>query len=212
MDIDVLLQLSLFRGMVKEQVSPFLFATSHVSRSYKVSDFIAKEGELYRSPFFLYSGTVQTQMIAPDGKQLTVAVIEAPSLLAPAFIFASENRFPVNIQAVEKCEILIVNRDTFLNFMHTYPQAMRNFLQNISDHSLFLSQKLNAFALQSLKSRLLDYVKSHGGIENKQEAARILGVARPSLARALSELLNEKCLEIKGKKMIVNEANIRKYM
>ena len=68
---------------------------------------------------------------------------------------------------------------------------MRNFLQLVSDRTLFLSKKLNAFALQSLKSRILNYLRMHGTILNQQEVAQILGVARPSLARALSELASE---------------------
>ena len=68
-------------------------------------------------------------------------------LLAPAFIFASENRFPVNIETLETSEVLILNKDAFLEFMHQYPIIMQNFLKLISDRSLFLSKKLNEFAL-----------------------------------------------------------------
>ena len=80
---------------------------------------------------------------------------------------------------------------------------MRNFIATISDRSLFLSRKLNEFALQSLKSRLLNYLKMHGGIHNQQEVAFILGVARPSLARALSELIAEGKVTMSGKQVIL---------
>ena len=71
---------------------------------------------------------------------------------------------------------------------------MQNFLRIISDRSIFLSKKVNSFALQNLKERLLNYLHIHGDIKNQQEVANILGVARPSLARALSELANEELL------------------
>lgn len=76
---------------------------------------------------------------------------------------------------------------------------------------LISTKKLNEFALQSLKSRLLNYVKMHGGIGSQQEVAHILGVARPSLARAISELSNEGCIQIEGKEMFIDEENSKKY-
>ena len=95
--------------------------------------------------------------------------------------------------------------------MHQYPVVIQNFLKMITDRSLFLSKKLNEFALQSLKSRLLNYVKMHGSIGSQQEVAHILGVARPSLARAISELSNEGCIQIEGKEMFIDEENSKKY-
>ena len=69
--------------------------------------------------------------------------------------------------------------------------VLRRFLENISDRSVFLSRKLNEFALQSLPTRILSYLKTHGSIQNIQEVAFIMGVARPSLSRALSLLLEQ---------------------
>lgn len=141
-----------------------------------------------------------------EGKQLTIDRIKAPDILAPAFIYASENRFPVNVEATELCEVLVMDRKRFENFMHAQPAVMRNFIAIISDRSLFLSRKLNEFALQSLKSRLLNYLKMHRGIHNQQEVAFILGVARPSLARALAELIAEGKVTMSGKQVILHTA------
>ena len=44
----------------------------------------------------------------------------------------------------------------------------------------------------------------HGGIHNQQEVAFILGVARPSLARALSELIAEGKITMTGKQVVLN--------
>ena len=111
----------------------------------------------------------------------------------------------VNIEVQENCEVLVLDKNYFLEFMHSQPVIMKNFIEMISDRSLFLSKKLNEFALQSLKSRLLNYLKINGRIDNQQEVAFILGVARPSLARALSELIAEKKVSMNGKEAIITE-------
>lgn len=212
MKIHALLKMRPFQGITEEQLLPLVLASEHACRLYKASDFVAMQGEVYRSLFILCGGSVRTQMVNAEGKQLTIETLKAPELLAPAFVFSSENRFPVNIEAKEDCEILIVNKDLFLEFMHQHPVVMRNFLQLVSDRTLFLSKKLNAFALQSLKSRILNYLHVHGSILNQQEVSQILGVARPSLARALSELTHEGCVVMEGKDLRIDNVNARKYL
>lgn len=212
MELDVLLNTPLFKGITEETLLRFVLSKEHIIKNYKASEFIAMQGDICKSAYILCQGKVRTQMVNAEGKQVTIGQLKAPRLLAPAFIFASENRFPVNIEATETSEVLLLNKNALLEFMHQNPTVMHNFLRLISDRSLFLSQKLNEFALQSLKSRLLNYIRMHGTITSQQEVAQILGVARPSLARALSELISEGCITMKGKKVIIEEANAKKYL
>lgn len=196
--------MSLFEGCKAEALHQLLREAPNSLRIYKEGEYIARQGDACRSLFILMKGNVKTQMENAEGKQLTIDWIKAPDILAPAFIYASENRFPVNVEATELCEVLVMDRTRFEAFMHAQPAVMRNFIAIISDRSLFLSRKLNEFALQSLKSRLLNYLQMHGGIHNQQEVAFILGVARPSLARALSELIAEGKITMTGKQVVLN--------
>lgn len=196
--------MSLFEGCEAEALHQLLREAPNSLRIYKEGEYIARQGDACRSLFILMKGNVKTQMENAEGKQLTIDWIKAPDILAPAFIYASENRFPVNVEATELCEVLVMDRTRFEAFMHAQPAVMRNLIAIISDRSLFLSRKLNEFALQSLKSRLLNYLQMHGGIHNQQEVAFILGVARPSLARALSELIAEGKITMTGKQVVLN--------
>ncbi|CAK7026031.1 MAG: hypothetical protein PARBA_01092 [Parabacteroides sp.] len=191
MDLTELLQSSPFQGMKEEDILPFLFAVPNSLKQFEPGDIIARQGAICKSLYLLATGTVRAGMINEEGKELTIDNIPGPSLLAPAFIFATENRIPVNIEAETGCEVFIIGKERFLNFMHEHPQVMENFLKEISDRSVFLSKKLNEFALLNLKTRLLKYLETHPAIHNQQEVAQKLGVTRPSLARALSELISE---------------------
>lgn len=204
MHTEVLTRMSLFEGCEAEALHQLLREAPNSLRIYKEGEYIARQGDACRSLFILMKGNVKTQMENAEGKQLTIDWIKAPDILAPAFIYASENRFPVNVEATELCEVLVMDRTRFEAFMHAQPAVMRNFIAIISDRSLFLSRKLNEFALQSLKSRLLNYLQMHGGIHNQQEVAFIWGVARPSLARALSELIAEGKITMTGKQVVLN--------
>ena len=203
MDYKKLAEAPVFRGLSERFLENFFGRTPNALREFGIGDFIALQGTVCQSLYLLYSGRVRTNMVNEEGKQVTIEEIEAPRLLAPAFIFATDNRFPVNITTLTNCEVLVLNRTDFVDLMHREKIVMQNFLRIISDRSIFLSRKLNAFALQDLKTRLLAYLREHENPRSRQEIADILGVARPSLARVLSELADEGYLRIEKRKITV---------
>ena len=203
MNISRVLDHPLFDGIRENELKALLEMPGNAVRRYKTRDILALQGDPCRALYILADGDALAQMVSPEGKQLTIDHLKAAELLAPAFLFASENRFPVNLEAQEACEVIAVGRDNFLEAMHGNPRLMQNFLQVISERSLFLSRKLNEFALQGLKERLLNYLKLNGTIRNQKEVAYILGVARPSLARAVSELVAEGRVVASGKEFKV---------
>ena len=200
MDYKKLAEAPVFRGLSERFLENFIGRTPNALREFGIGDFIALQGTVCQSLYLLYSGR--------EGKQVTIEEIEAPRLLAPAFIFATDNRFPVNITTLTNCEVLVLNRTDFVDLMHREKIVMQNFLRIISDRSIFLSRKLNAFALQDLKTRLLAYLREHENPRSRQEIADILGVARPSLARVLSELADEGYLRIEKRKITVVQHKI----
>ncbi len=176
MELTGLLQIAPFQGMKEEELVAFLFGSPNSLKCFEPGDVIVRQGNLCKGLYLLASGSVRAGMINDEGKELTVEEMKAPSLLASAFIFATENRFPVNVEAVEPCEVFIIGKERFLEFMHLHPLMMQNFLKDISDRSVFLSKKLNEFALLNLKNRLLKYLETHSVIHNQQEVAQRLGV------------------------------------
>lgn len=186
-----LLKISLFKGMNEIDVVEFLYGASNNLKRYNVGDSVVRQGDLCRGVYILVSGRVKCSMSGDNGKEITVDEMTAPCILASAFIFATENRFPVNVEALVPCELYVIDKARFLEFMHKHPIMLENFLRDISDRGVFLSKKVNEFALQNLKTRILAYLEKNQDIHNQRELAQRLGVTRPSLARALSELIAE---------------------
>lgn len=186
-----LLKISLFKGMNEIDVVEFLYGASNNLKRYNVGNSVVRQGDLCRGIYILVSGRVRCSMSGDNGKEITVDEMTAPCILASAFIFATENRFPVNVEALVPCELYVIDKARFLEFMHKHPVMLENFLRDISDRGVFLSKKVNEFALQNLKTRILAYLEKNQDIHNQRELAQRLGVTRPSLARALSELIAE---------------------
>lgn len=182
----------LFEGC---HIEKFLLQTASRITTYREGDIIASQGSPCLSLMLLCSGSLSARMVNDEGREITIEILKAPEVLAPAFLYSSENRLPVTLKAETDVHVWTLSREGFLDLMEKDRNVLRNFLQNISDRSVFLSKKLNEFALQNLNERIINYLKRHGQIDNMQEAASIMGVARPSLSRAISMLINEGVIE-----------------
>lgn len=188
MDCDIY-SLPLFSGGDKELIDNILQENPARHRLYAKGDIIALQGYVCKQLYLLCSGSAYARMVSEEGKEFTLDTLSAPEVLASAFLFSSEGIFPVTIIAASDCSIRLISREAMLRILKADQRVMQNYLRVISDHSMFLSNRLVEFALQTLSSRIVSYIESNGPITNLQETAFILGVARPSLSRAVSQLV-----------------------
>lgn len=197
-------EMPLFRGGNKDTIERIMhdFPSRYVH--YKKGDTIAMQGNACRSLYILCEGSVYAKMISEEGKEFTLDTLSAPDVLASAFVFSSEGIFPVTILANSDCDLWIVSKESLLRIIETEPLVLRNYLTVISDHSMFLSKRLNEFALQTLSSRIMSYIEQNGSIQNLQEAAFILGVARPSLSRVIQQLVGQGVLKKENRGYILS--------
>ena len=181
----------LFKGGDRNLVEAVLQKSPGRYASYRKGDFIALQNSVCRSLFLLCEGSVYAQMTSSEGRELTLDTLSAPDTLASAFIFGTEYRYPVSIVANSDCRLWVLGRESIRQIIEQDNSVLRNFLTILSDHSLFLSRRINEFALQSLSSRLVSYLKDHHAVRNLQETAFILGVARPSLSRLIAQMVEQ---------------------
>ena len=137
MELTGLLQMAPFRGMKEEELVAFLFGLPNSLKHFEPGDIIARQGDLCKGLYILASGSVRAGMINDEGKELTVEEIGAPNLLASAFIFATENRFPVNVEAIGPCEVFVIGKERFLEFIDEV---------SIFDIKIELDHHISAFA------------------------------------------------------------------
>lgn len=185
---------SLFANAERNYIDRFLQNTPSKIKLYEKGDIVALQNSPCKSLMLLCEGSLSARMSNIEGKEIIIENLHAPEILAPAFLYGSENKFPVTLRAEENVRIWLLSRDAFLNLMETSPIVLSNFIQNISDRSIFLSKKLNEFALQNLSTRIISYLKNKGEISNIQEVAFIMGVARPSLSRTIQAMVEQKLL------------------
>jgi CRP-like cAMP-binding protein len=213
MDVENTLKISVFNGISSAEIELFFQQTPYAVHQYRPEEYIVMRGDPCRSLYLLLNGTVRAGMISAKGKELTVEDIQAPDMLAPAIVYSSHSEFPVNVQALTNCEVCILNKAGFLRLMQQNSTVLNNFLSIISDRCLFLGQKVNTFALQNLKERLVAELLGSPLQTTQQQLADKLGVARPSLARMIAELVDEGSIKIVNRTLVVIDKNkLQRYL
>lgn len=189
--IDEILGMPLFRGCDESVVRGILERFPGRISEYRKGDFLAMQHDPCRSLFLLCSGSVYALMTSEQGRELNFDPLMAPDVLASPFLFSSEALYPVSIVAHTDCRTLILSRECIRELVENDNAVLHNFLNILSDHSIYLSGRLKQFALQTLSSRILNYLAENGAVQNLQETAFILGVTRPSLSRAVAQLVRQ---------------------
>lgn len=208
--IELLLQTPIFSGWKKESMEAFISQSHYYIRSYKSDTTIMMEDNECDYLSILMEGKVNALLMNDEGKQVIIEDMNAPRPIAPAALFATESRYPVYIQSITDCKIMYIDKIQFEELMNKEPVIMKNFIRLLSDKSIFLSKKINTFALQTLKERLVAYLKNNSEERiTQQELAGRLGVTRPSLSRVLSELINEGIVSVENRKILINDKSAK---
>ena len=183
----------------------FLDEINFKTMLFKKREWIAQQGDTVNALYILLKGSVKTEMISNSGTVMNIEIIHAPNLLAPAFLFAANNRFPVDVIALEDCEIILILRDSIIKQFTCNEAFLQGFMKFNSNRVRFLSERLKLLSTKTIKGKLAQYLLARTNNmqfildRNQSELAEYFGVTRPSLSRSLSEMIDEGIISLKRK-------------
>jgi len=154
MDENYLIRCPLFRGMSQEEHDAFLERNGNEVVQFNKGETVVRQGDVINAMYLLVKGVVRTQMITEEGNTLEIDLLEAVMPLAPAFIYASNNKYPVDVVAMEPCTFLKISKSVWLQEMLRNERLLMNFLTLNSNMAVFLSDKLQMISIKSLRHKL----------------------------------------------------------
>jgi CRP-like cAMP-binding protein len=207
MDYTLLTESPLFKGLSVSDIKNILSEFPNQLKKFGTGSIISQSGEQVNSLVVIVEGVVKGEMVDYSGRVIKIEDIPAPGALAPAFMFGSRNRYPVNVVAVTDGSMLLIGKAAFLKLLMRNDTVLVNFLDMISNRSQFLSEKIKFLNFKTLKGKLAQFILQRAGREmsaimldlTQNELADFFGVARPSVGRALGEMEAEGIIEAKGK-------------
>ena len=200
-----------FEAVPASMQEDFLSTLNFKTKIYNREEPVFNQGEPIFCLPVLIKGIVKAEMFSASGTILQIDVIKAPFILAPVCVFATDNHIPVSVTALEQSELVNISTVSLKNVIFKYPVFGNAFFTNISDKIHFLTERLNFQSIKTIKGKLAQYILNNSNCKsfvlpmNQTNLANYFGVERPSVSRALSEIVRDKIIVIhKHKGEILN--------
>lgn len=202
---EILKKTLVFKGLNSDRIKNLLNKIKYERKKYENSTNIAFRGDKIEGLNIILKGMISTEMLTKDGDVRRIEELKEADVLAAAFIFGENNRYPVDLIGKGEVEILKIDKENFLKLLSLENKILENFLNEISNKTQFLSAKIWAsINNRTIGEKISNYIVTNQQndeivISNLKELAESFGIARPSLSRVLSDYVNDGKLERIGR-------------
>ena len=213
MRFPVLINSPLFKGLSDNEIEDLLAAVNYRVRFFHAGALAALAGEEISSLLVVLSGSFRGEMTDLSGRTMKIEDMNPPQALAAALLFGAGARYPVNVTANIDSELLIIDKRDYLVLMSKDIRILTNYLTFICNKAQFLSDRLKFHSFHTIKGKFARYLSSLPGASSgkvvtdrtQQELADYFGVTRPSLARAIGEMVQDGLIEVDRREVIFND-------
>ena len=193
----------LFKGLETEDINSLINSRSHQIKQFSNKEVLAYAGEKVEKAMILLEGKLQGEMIDFAGNSLKIEEMEPPQMVAAAFLYGPQSAFPVNLSAISEGKMLIIFKNDFTQLLSADQRVLSNYLNIISGKAQFLSRKITFLSFKTIKEKIAYYLLQNFKTGNQvviinqsqKGLAEMLGVARPSLARTISEMESDQLIK-----------------
>ena len=179
--------------------------------TYHKKQTLYQEGKRPRYLYYLVKGKVKGFRSHPDGKEYITDLFSPGNFIGYAALIENKNYDDSSV-ILEESEIVLIPKDDFLDMIFNDISIATKFIQIITQNVKEKEERLMNLAYSSLRKRvakaLVDIYEKFGKdkpIEiSREDIAQFVGTATESLIRTLSDFREEKLIEIKNGKILVD--------
>ena len=210
MDIDTLLGLKrcpLFKGIADPEIIDLMHSVRYRVIHFCKGEILAFEGTVCQNADIIISGEMVANIMGPSGRIVRVANHPAGKLLAPAFLFASNNQYPVTVEATTETTVLRIPHKDLEKMLNSNQRLMMNYIRLLSNIISHLTKKVRMLTM-NVREKVILYLKEQSRLQHtnrillpmsRQELADHFGIQKYSLLRCLNELKQEGAILVEGR-------------
>lgn len=210
----ILLNSPLFKGMTLEELDDLFQKVNHQIRQFKSGELLAQAGEVVDKGLLLMQGRLQGEMVDFAGNSLKIEELEPPQMVAAAFLYGPQSKFPVFLSAKTDGKMLVIRKSEFTRMLSIEQRVMVNYINIVSGKAQFLSGKITFLSLKTIREKIAYYLlhrttsatNNQIDIDQTQTSlADLFGVSRPSLTRTILEMEKQNVLTWSRDKVSISD-------
>lgn len=211
--------IDLFKNLTEIKNFKVLEGINYQILSYKKNEYVAFRGDLIKGLYVNIEGNLVAEMSKENGNIKKIEELRNGTIIASAFIFGKNNKFPVDLIAQTDVKILFVEKEELVKLLLSNSEILVNLLDDISNKAQFLSKNLwESVSNKTISEKLSKYIlkNEREGVvildKTIKELAEYFNVSRPSLSRSMKILVDQGVIERveKGRYRVIDREKLKK--
>lgn len=192
----------LFLDLGIEEFGEVLKKCNYKVLNYEKGEYVAFRGDIIDGIYINLDGVLVAEMLKDNGNVKKIEELKKGKIIASAFIFGDKNKFPVDLVAKSKVQVLFIEKEEVITLLKSDSKVLKIFLDEISNKAQFLSKNLwESLSNKTINQKLAEYIikKEKDGIfsfdKSIKELAEYFNVSRPSLSRVIKNFIENGIIE-----------------
>jgi DNA-binding response OmpR family regulator/predicted DNA-binding protein (UPF0251 family) len=173
-------------------------------QNYKKKELLFSESDLPRYLFFVNSGKVKLFKTNDYGKEYIIKVFNEGDFFGYNPLIMNQ-KYTYSAATMENTELTLVPKEDFLKLLYSNRDVSSRFIKILVDNIAEKEEKLLQLAYDSIRKRVADALLMLQEKEQSDELhilrddlARIVGTAKESVIRMLTEFKQDRYIDIQG--------------
>lgn len=214
--IDILKKVPIFSELSSKDLEKIVAVTHQ--KKYRKDNMILVEEEAGQTMFILMSGQVKVSRISEDGREVILAVMGEGDFFGELSLLDGQSR-SANVTVIKDAEMLLINRDDFLNLLNEFPRIAIQLLRELASRMRKSDSQIKSLSLKNATGKVTGTIhrlaEDIGELQNnqvrienlptQQDLANMAGTSRETISRVLQKLANDKYIVKEGAKLIITD-------
>ena len=186
------------------------------SRHYKKKEALFYEGEYPNFLYFINQGKIKTYKMNEDGKELITGLYKEGDFVGYLALL-EDTEYPESAVVLEESEVYLIPKKDFLALLFNNRDVSARFIKMLSRNLVEKEQELLNLAYNTVRKRVADALlqlrdryrtdddRIFSMAISRDDLASMVGTAKESVIRTLSEFKNDALISINGSKITILE-------
>jgi len=181
------------------------------TKFYKKRETLFEEGDYPRYLFFVKSGKVKVFKTNEDGKEYIINIFRSGEFVGYVDLIKG-NEYSESAAALQDTEVSLVPKDDFQKLLYRNRDVSSQLIKMLANNITEKEEQLLQLAYNSVRKRVADAILQLSEKEAKQDIqilrddlARIVGTAKESVIRMLTEFREDGYIDIIDGNIIIRE-------
>lgn len=205
--LDGLMACPLFSGISQKEIIEMMHTIRYRVVTYHKGDLFCMAGSPCLHADIIFSGEMVANLIGPSGRVIRMSMHHSGNMLAPAFVFAQDNSYPVTVEVLKESQVFRLTVSDLTTLIEMDSRIAMNYMRILSNIVSYLTKKVSMLSM-NVREKVSMFLREERKRQqtsrlyinmSRQELADHFGIQKYSLLRCLKEMREEGTIRIEGK-------------